>query len=345
MISNKPILISGIQPTGRLHLGNYLGALKHFVELQNSGKYRCFFFIADLHALTENPNPKELSENINNLALDFLAAGLDPKKSTIFAQSKVPAHTELASILNTFTPVSELMRMTAFKEKVLQALKPEDAARISREKFDEVVEKSNFGLADYPVLMAADILLYDASVVPVGDDQDQHLELARTLARKFNTRFGKVFLEPKALHTLTPRVMSLDDPTKKMSKSRPAGCLFMDGSSAMMREKIARATTDSGKEVKYDEKNKPGISNLLLIYSALSGRALQLIEARYKGKGYAEFKRDLAEVVVKELAPYQAAKRKISSTTVRAAFTKGNKIAAGVAGKKMIEVKKKVGLL
>lgn len=326
----KPILISGIQPSGRLHLGNYLGALKHFVELQNSGRYRCFFFIADLHSLTETYTPKEKAEQISDLMRSYIAAGLSPLKSMLFAQSSIPAHSELAWILNTLTPMGELERMTQFKDK---------SSIINNQS------SINVGLFDYPVLMAADVLLYDVNVVPVGDDQDQHLELARTLARKFNTRFTRTFVEPKALHTLVPRLMSLDDPTKKMSKSRPTGCLFLDDTPAVIREKLARATTDSGREVKYDEKKKPGISNLLLIHSYLSGTSILSLEKEYAGKGYADFKRDVAEVTVKALAPYQMKKKKTSPGTAKSAFAKGNKIARAVAEKKMVEVKKKIGLL
>jgi tryptophanyl-tRNA synthetase len=257
----------------------------------------------------------------------FLAAGLSPTKSTLFMQSAIPAHSELAWILNTLTPMGELRRMTQFKEKSGAS-----------------AESANVGLFDYPVLMAADVLLYDAAVVPVGDDQDQHLELARTLARKFNVRFGTTFVEPRAAHTKVPRLMSLDDPNKKMSKSRPAGCLFMDDSPAVIREKLARATTDSGREIKYNEKAKPGISNLLLIHSSLSGESVPTIEKRYAGKGYAEFKRAVADVVVKALAPYQAKKKKTSAAVAKAAFTKGGKIAVNLAEKKMVEVKKKIGL-
>lgn len=330
----KPILISGIQPSGKLHLGNYLGALKHFVELQNSappaGGYRCFFFIADLHSLTEDYNPKEKAAQIGDLMRTFLAAGLSPVKSTLFIQSAIPAHSELAWILNTITPMGELERMTQFKDK---------SSVMSNQL------SVNVGLFDYPVLMAADVLLYDVSVVPVGDDQDQHLELARTLARKFNSRFGKTFVEPKALHTSVPRLMSLDDPQKKMSKSRPAGCLFMDDSPAEIRAKLGRATTDSGKEIKYDERSKPGISNLLLIHSSLSGANISSLEKRYVGKGYAEFKRDVAEVVVKALAPYQAKKKKTSAAAAKSAFAKGNRIASKIAEKKMAAVKKTIGLV
>src|SRR3989344_8662666 len=189
----KPVLISGIQPSGRLHLGNYLGALKNFLELQNSGKYQCYFFIADLHALTENPEAKDLNKNILNLAADFLAVGLNPEKSIIFQQSQINPLQELKWILSSLTPISELLRMTAFKEKVLQALKPTEKEKITKEKFEKIVEEANFGLAEYPVLMAADILIYDGQLVPVGKDQLQHLEFARAMARKFNSRFGETF--------------------------------------------------------------------------------------------------------------------------------------------------------
>lgn len=324
----KPILISGVQPTGKLHLGNYLGALKHFVELQNSHKYECFFFVADYHSLTKDFKPKEKAEGVLDVAESFLAAGLDPKKSTLFVQSAVPAHTELTVILNNFTPFGELRRMTQFKEK------------------SEDVQNINVGLFDYPVLMAADVLLYDTAVVPVGEDQLQHLEFARTLARKFNAKFGKTFVEPKSLLTEVPRLMSLDDPTKKMSKSRPAGCLFLDDSPQMMRAKIGRATTDSGKEIRYSPQNKPGISNLLKIYESLSGKTLRAIEARYKNKGYAEFKRDLAEIVVHALTPFQKRKREFAKepTSVQKVFATGNKKADAVASKKLTEVKKKIGI-
>src|SRR3989344_2452365 len=187
----KPVLISGIQPTGRLHLGNYLGALKQFVELQNSGKYQCFFFIADYHSLTQDFDPKQKTKEVLDVATTYLAAGLIPKKSTIFVQSQVPEHTELAWILNTITPFGELRRMTQFKDKS-----------------DSQSENINVGLFDYPVLMAADVILYDAQFVPVGEDQLQHLELTRELARRFNNRFGKTFTEPHPILAKTPRVMS-----------------------------------------------------------------------------------------------------------------------------------------
>ena len=341
----KPILVSGIQPTGKLHLGNYLGALKNFVELQNSGKYRCYFFIADMHALTENPNPKDLRKNVPDLAVSFLAIGLNPQKSTIFIQSQVPAHLQLYEILCPLTPLSELIRMTAFKEKVIQTLKLKQGQIFSKEDFEKAVEESNFGLAAYPILMTADIILYDAKFVPVGEDQLQHLELARTLVRKFNNRFGKTFIEPRPLLTKIPRLMSLDDPTKKMSKSQPGGCLFLDDSPTEIREKIKRAVTDSGREIKYDPKNKPAISNLILIYGGILGVTTQQVEQKFSGASYAEFKKDLAEVVIRALRPFQEKKKGLKPAEIKKALALGNKKANAVASKKLREVKKKIGLL
>ncbi len=325
----KPVLVSGIQPTGNLHLGNYLGALKNFVELQNSGKYECYFFIADLHSMTEEYNPKEKQKQIVNVALDYLAAGLDPKKSVIFQQSAIPAHTELMWALNTITPMGELRRMTQFKDKS-----------------EDIAENTNVGLFNYPVLMAADILLYDAKVVPVGHDQLQHLELTRTLARKFNTKFGKTFFEPAPKMTEVTRLMSLDDPTKKMSKSRPAGCVFIDDAPEVIRKKIMSAVTDSEREVGFDKENRPAMANLLTLYSAMSGKSIDALVAAYRGKGYADFKRDLAETVITSLTPFQKRKRVLAKDAkgIKAIMEKGNKKALKVSEKKMEVVKKKLGL-
>ena len=325
----KPVLISGVQPTGKLHIGNYLGALKNFVRLQNTGKFHCFFFVADLHSLTESFNPKEKPTQVEDLILDFLAAGLDPKKSVLFVQSAIPAHSELAWILTTIAPFGELRRMTQFKEKA-----------------GEEYETTNVGLFEYPVLMASDILLYNARFVPVGDDQLQHLELTRTLARKFNSKFGNTFFEPKPLLTETPRLMSLDDPAKKMSKSRPEGCLFLDDAPEVIRKKIMRAVTDSDTEVRADREQKPAITNLIRIYSAMSGKSVLYIEERFKGKGYGEFKRELAEVILQELAPLQKKKRDLGKrrAEIKKQIIAGNKNANTVALKKLTEVKKKVGI-
>jgi len=336
LIFMKPILVSGIQPSGKLHIGNYLGALKNFVTLQDSGKYTPLFFVADLHSMTEEYEPKEKQKQVQDLILDYLAAGLNPKKSIIFLQSAVPAHSELAWILNTVTPFGELRRMTQFKDKA-NVSETEDLSGVT----------ANVGLFTYPTLMAADILLYDAAFVPVGDDQLQHLELARTLARKFNTKFGKTFIEPKPLLTDIPRLMSLDDPTKKMSKSRPEGCLFLDDKPEEIRIKLARATTDSDREVHFDLKKKQGISNLLLIYEAMSGIDRKLIEKRYAGKGYAEFKKDLSEVFVHILQPFQKRKREFKKdiTTMRLIVARGNKKVNALANAKIEAVKKKTGLI
>lgn len=343
----KPILISGIQPTGRLHLGNYLGALKNFVDLQNSDKYQCLFFVADLHALTENPDAKDLKENTIRLMADFLAAGLNPKKAIIFQQSQIEHLQELKWILSTLTPVSELMRMTAFKEKVLQALKPAEKENLTKEKFEKIVEATNFGLIEYPVLMAADILIYGGQIVPVGNDQLQHLEFARMLVRKFNHKFGETFVEPKALLTSTPRLMSLDDPSKKMSKSRPAGCLFIDDDPQTIEKKIRTAVTDSGKEIKYDPKNKPGISNLLEIMSGLSGKSIQKVEKSFSNQNYSEMKKTVANFIADYFTPFL--KKKIAllknPANLKKILSFGSKKASKITKKKIIEIKRKIGIV
>ena len=325
---NKPILVSGVQPTGKLHIGNYLGALRNFVDLQNSNKYDCFFFVADLHSLTEDYDPNNKPAQIYDLIVSFLANGIDENKSTIFVQSQVPPHSELTWILNTVTPFGELSRMTQFKDKSQRQQK-----------------NINVGLFDYPVLMAADILLYDAEVVPVGEDQLQHLEFTRTIARKFNSRFGKTFIEPKPLLTKIPRLMSLSDPTKKMSKSDERGCLFLDDSKEEIEEKIKRAVTDSGKEIIFDEKNKPAISNLILIYAGFSGLTIKEIEEKFKGKSYKEFKADLVEILVKNLSEFQKKKSNILKPKIIAALKEGKEKALLRSQKKIEEVKKKIGLI
>lgn len=323
----RPRLVSGIQPTGKLHIGNYVGALKNFVALQNSAKYECFFFIADLHSMTEEFDPKEKSKQIEDIAFSYLAAGLDPKKSTIFLQSDIPEHAELAWILNTITPFGELRRMTQFKDKS-----------------ESHPENINVGLFAYPVLMAADIVLYNAKVVPVGDDQLQHTELTRTLARKFNARFGKTFDEPRPLLTDIPRLMSLDDPLKKMSKSRPGGCIFLDDSPEEIHEKIKRAVTDSGKNIICDPVNKPAISNLLLLYSSIGKIPIGDLEKRYEKKGYAEFKSDLAETIIAALLPFQKKKRAMKKSTVTATLVAGKRRAGKIAKEKMKEIRRKTGI-
>ena len=326
----KPILVSGIKPEGHIHLGNYLGSLKNFVALQQSKKYDCHFFIADLHSLTEDFDPKLKYNQILELAAEYIALGLDPKKSTIFLQSAIPAHTELMWLLTVITPEGELRRMTQYKDKVL--VKNQDA---------------NIGLLMYPALMAADILLYNAKFVPVGEDQIQHLELTRTLARKFNSKFGQTFIEPQPILTKAKRVMSLGDPKKKMSKSQPETCLFLDDSPEVIKHKVMRAVTDSGSEIKFDWENKPGISNLLEIYSEISGKTIDQLEKAYAGKRYSDLKSDIAEAISNHLEDYRNKKKVLlkNKKQLKTILDSGSKKASVIANKKIMEVKKKVGLI
>jgi tryptophanyl-tRNA synthetase len=323
-------IFSGIQPTGTLHIGNYLGAIKQWIDLQK--KADCIFSIVDLHAITIPYNPKEMQKNILSAAIDYLAAGLDPKKCIIFVQSHVKEHAELAWLLETLTPMGELERMTQFKEKSQQHK-----------------ENINAGLFSYPVLMAADILLYKADIVPVGEDQQQHVELSRVLTRKFNSRFGKTFPEPKAqLPKFGARIMALNDPTQKMSKSLgPQSYIALNDSPKTIHEKIKTAVTDSGKEVKYDEKNKPAISNLLTIYHLFSGKTITELENKYKNKGYAEFKKDLAEVIIKGLADFQKKRKELEKNPkkVEKILADGAKKAQKTAMATIKEIKNRMGLL
>jgi tryptophanyl-tRNA synthetase len=282
-------VLSGIQPSGSLTLGNYLGAMRNFLTLQHQAD--CFFCVVDLHALTVPQDPKELYTNTLNLARLYVAAGIDPNVATIFVQSQVPAHSEMGWLMEVNTYIGELKRMTQFKDKSNKA---------------EVVTT---GLFTYPALMAADILLYQATHVPVGDDQKQHLELSRDVATRLNHRFNEPFLtvpEPYiAPRKAGGRIMSLSDPTKKMSKSSEdlGGSIFIMDPPDVIRNKVKRAVTDTGREVKYDEKNKPGISNLMVILSLCTGQTLNEIAAKYDG--YGQFKKDVAEAVVGILEPIQ----------------------------------------
>jgi len=323
-----------MRPSGQLHIGNYLGALKNWVELQK--KHQCVFGVVDYHAITTPFNPKQISKDVKNLVLDYLAAGIDPgstgspQGSIIIIQSHIPEHAELAWILSTLTPLGELERMTQFKEKARQ-----------------YKESVNAGLFCYPILMAADILLYKADLVPVGEDQAQHVELTRVLARKFNKKFGKTFPEPKTLlQKFGARIMSLTDPSKKMSKTGDESIGLTD-SPDVIRRKIKTAITDSGKEIKFDEKNKPAISNLLTIYHLFSNKSIADIEKKYRGKGYAQFKKDLAELIIKELKPFQEKRKKLEKNPrlVEKILAQGEKKAKKIAESTIKEVKKKIGLL
>jgi len=328
-MTNQKRAFSGIQPTGNLHIGNYLGAIKNWLELQ--GQYQCIFCIVDYHALTVKQNPKILSRKIFEMAKIYLASGIDPEKSIIFVQSSVSQHTELAWILNTITKISELERMTQFKEKA--------------KRFKENV---NIGLFDYPVLMASDILLYKTDVVPVGEDQKQHVELTRTIGRRFNNTFGEVFTIPKVLIKKEgARIMALDNPKNKMSKTapNPANYLALIDTPDTIRKKIKSAVTDSGKEIKMSIE-KPAISNLLVIYHLLSGEEIDKIEDKYKDKGYAEFKSDLAEIVIEFLKPFQKKFKELGKNEdyVRKVLIKGAEKAQVIARATIKEVKEKLGI-
>lgn len=326
---SKPVLFSGMQPTGRLHIGNYFGALKNWVELQNSGRYQCYFFVADLHSITAEFDPAQKYKQTVEVVADYIAAGISPEKSVIFVQSQIPEHSELTWVLNCITPFGELRRMTQFKDK---------SATQS--------ENINVGLFDYPVLMAADVLLYDTEVVPVGEDQLQHLELTRTIARKFNGQFKKIMREPGPLLTEVPRLMSLSDPFRKMSKSMPEGCLFLDDTPDIIRDKIKRAVTDSDAKVMYNPTKKPGIANLIRIYRGFTNLPVKEIERKYKNSNYGIFKRELAEVVVEGLRPFQVRKKLLTKKPgeLDRIIEKGRRKAQKKATEKMDQVKLTIGL-
>jgi tryptophanyl-tRNA synthetase len=322
-------IFSGIQPTGQIHIGNYLGAIKQWVELQD--KAECIFCVVDLHAMTIPYDPKKLRESVIEKAVVYLAAGINPEKSTIFIQSQVKEHSELCWLLNTVTPVGDLTRMTQYKEK--------------SKKFKDNL---NAGLLNYPILMAADILLYQTDVVPVGEDQSQHVELARTIARRFNQRFGQTFNVPELkLAKSGARIMSLQDPKKKMSKSDvPESCIGLFDEPEVIKQKILRAVTDTGKVIKYDVEKKPGISNLLTIYSLLSDKPVKDIEKKFKDKGYAEFKKSLADVVVNYLDPIRKKRKELLSrgVYVEEILKQGQRKAQTIAQSTMQEVREKMGL-
>ena len=289
MNTARPVIFSGMQPSGdSLHLGNYLGALVNWVALQDD--YDPIYCVVDLHAITVAQDPKALRENVRRTAAQYLAAGVDLERSTLFVQSHVPAHAELAWVLSTITGFGEAGRMTQFKDK--SAKQGADATTV--------------GLFTYPVLMAADILLYGTNAVPVGDDQRQHLELTRDLAGRFNARYGETFVVPEALIPKeSARIYDLQEPSAKMSKSAAseAGLVKLLDDPKVTAKKFKSAVTDTGREVRYDRDEKPGISNLLDIYAALAGRPIAELEAEYDGRGYGDFKKDLSEVVVDRLTP------------------------------------------
>lgn len=322
-------VLSGIQPSGKLTLGNYIGAMKNFVALQH--EYACDFMVVDLHAITVPQEPTALREQSEMVAALYVAAGIDPNKANIFMQSHVPQHAQLGWLLTTLVSMGELERMTQFKDK------------------SEGKESVGAGLFVYPALMVADILLYNADLVPVGEDQKQHLELTRDIAGRFNSRFGEYFTIPDPyIPEVGARIMSLDDASKKMSKSNPnAGSLIaLLDAPDVIRKKISRATTDSGSEVKYDPANKPEVSNLITIYSQCAGISIPEVEARYEGLMYGPFKKDLAEVVVGVLEPMQQRYRDVrESGELRSILSQGAERAAETAEQTLKEVQRLMGFL
>jgi tryptophanyl-tRNA synthetase len=323
----KKRILSGAQPTGELHLGNYLGALKNWVALQD--EYECFYCIVNLHAITLPQNPSELKRKTLDLAKVYLASGIDVEKSSIFIQSDVSEHAELAWVLSCVARMGELERMTQFKDK-------------SSGKG----EKVGVGLFTYPILMAADILLYQADLVPVGQDQKQHLELTRDIATRFNRDFGETFVIPEPfIPPVGAKIQSLQDASKKMSKSdeNPNGAIFLLDSPDVITKKIKRAVTDSGTEIKFDE-SRPAINNLLSIYQLMTGKTAQECEEHFFGKGYGHFKTELAEVVVEFLRPFQERVNQFTEADLEAILKQGADKAREVASDTLQKVYRNVGL-
>lgn len=322
--------LSGIKPTGNLTLGNYIGALKNFKKFQDD--YENFIFIADLHALTLPIDPVELRNNTKDIVAFYIAAGLDPEKTTIFLQSDVSAHSEINSILQNYLYMGELSRMTQFKDK-------------SKKMNENAI---GLGLFAYPVLMCGDILLYNADIVPVGEDQKQHVELCRDLVHRFNNRYNKeVFKMPEPIiPKVGARIMSLSDPTRKMSKSDPKGDIFLKDDLNVVRKKIMSAVTDLGSDIYYDPENKPGISNLIQIYASLKDISIEETENIFKNcHKYGEFKKAVADVVVDVLAPFQEKyKEVLASGKIDEILDEGAKRASYIANKTLLKVKKTVGL-
>lgn len=325
----KKIVLTGIKPTGQLTLGNYIGVLKNLNKFQDENE--TFIFVADLHALTLPIQPEVLNENTKDIVAFYLASGLDINKNHIFLQSMVSAHSELNTIMMNYLYMGELSRMTQFKEK------------------SQSLNNSSIGLGlfSYPVLMACDIILYDADIIPVGEDQLQHIELTRDLVRRFNSRYNtNILKEPKALLNKNgKRIMSLSDPSKKMSKSDPKGDIYLKDDEKTIRKKIMSAVTDSDCIIKFDEENKPGISNLLTIYSFLKDITINQAEEEFKNSNYGTFKKAVADVVVNELTSFQKKYNEIiNSNLINQALLLGASYASNKANEKLNQIKKVIGL-
>ena len=331
METNKKVIFSGIQPSGALHLGNYLGALRNWVALQD--EYNCVYCVVDEHAITVRQDPATLRRQTIELFAQLLACGIDPERSILFIQSHVPAHAELAWVLNCYTMFGELSRMTQFKDK-------------SAKHADNV----NAGLFTYPSLMAADIMLYQADLVPVGEDQKQHVELTRNIVQRFNGIYGDVFTMPEPyIPKVGARVMSLNQPDSKMSKSIPEGCVYLMDSPDDIMRKFKRAITDSDTErcVRYDRANKPGVATLIDIYAAVTGKTYEQIEVEFEGKGYGAFKPAVGEAVVELLRPVREETVRLlgDKAYLEGLYRAGAEKAASVAQRTLRKVHKKVGFI
>jgi len=331
MEEKKKVLYSAVQPTNNLTIGNYIGAINNFIKLQE--EYDCVYAIANMHAITVRQNPAELRQRTLSLLALYLACGIDPEKTILYLQSHVHEHAELAWVLNTFTYVGEMERMTQFKDK-------------SARHADNI----NMGLMDYPVLMAADILLYQTDVVPVGIDQRQHLEITRDIAIRFNNLYSPTFVVPEGIYPkVGAKINDLQDPTKKMSKSgdNPNGAVFLSDDKDTIVRKLKRAVTDSENEVRFDEEAKPGVSNLLSIYSAFTGATIAEAENAFKGVGYGDFKLAVAEAVSSVLLPIQKRQEELLADKeyLNSVLSSGAERASARARKTLGKVYKKVGFL
>lgn len=327
----KPVILSGITPSNMLMIGHYVGAIRNWVALQD--EYECFFMVADLHAITVRQNPGDLRRHTLDIAAGYIACGIDPEKCVFFVQSHVPEHTQLTWALNCITGMGEASRMTQFKDKS-----------------QTHSENINLGLFTYPVLMAADILIYQADLVPVGDDQKQHLELTRNLAERFNFHYSPTFTVPEPFIPPTgARIMSLQDPTKKMSKSdeNERSTLFLSDSDDAIRSKIKRAVTDSGSDIRFDQQNRPGVSNLMTLYHSATGKTFAEIEQEFSGLGYGEFKEAVGEAMVVMMRPIRERFFELRNDTqmLHTLLAKGAETARIRARKTVRKVYKKIGFV
>ena len=328
---SKKIILSGIQATGKLTLGNYLGAIDNWVKMQE--EYNCYYMIANLHSLTVRNDPETLKNNTLKILAIYIAAGLDPEKNTIFIQSQVKEHAELGWILDCYTYMGELSRMTQFKDKAAKH-----------------ADNINAGLFTYPALMAADILLYQANLVPVGEDQMQHLEITRDIAERFNKLYGETFVMPEGyVRKSSARIMGLQDPNQKMSKSATNlnDVIFLEDEPDVILKKFKKAVTDSENEVRFNPETKPGVSNLMQIYSSITSKTMQEIEKEFEGHGYGDFKTKVAEAVIEKLEPIQKKYKEIldNPKCLEEIYTKGAESARKLASETLNMVKQKIGII